>query len=88
MSEVVEVPAVNHRALVEARGALKAMADAHYLVPVGMDALEAFRYGVIYQAAMKAEGAVFEALNMLAGYGHDDEAARVIHMREWEEPGR
>jgi hypothetical protein len=74
---------LNYRALVEARGTLKARAAAAY-GQIRMPDEEGYA-GIVYQACVAAEHAVFEALNVLSTFGDDPEALRVVHMREWED---
>lgn len=79
------VTGLDYRALVEARGTLLAEAERRYDDPA-QRSVEALRDGIVYQACKEAEHAIFGALNVLASYGGDAEALRVVHMRVWEEP--
>jgi hypothetical protein len=76
----------DYRTLVEARAVLKRLADDQSAIGDRADGCDGFRQGVIYQAAVEAEWAVFQTLNVLGNYGADPEANRVIHMREYEAP--
>lgn len=82
------VTGLDYRALVEARGTLLAEAERRYghEHDPAQRSDEALRDGIVYQACKEAEHAIFGALNVLASYGGDAEALRVVYMRVWEEP--
>lgn len=69
--------------LTEARWLLADMSRAAQeatVTPSGRD----WQLGVVYGACEHGEDAIFDALNMMATYGGDPEAARVLHAKREE----
>lgn len=75
---------LNYRVLVEARGTLSQAAAALYDAPAP-DGQQARYMGVALEACRAADDAIFHALNVIGSYLDDQEAVRVVQMREWED---
>lgn len=76
---------IDYEALVRARITLQVEAQRRYYERPE-DPLAAMYNGVIYQQLQVAQDAIFQALNVLANYGKDPEAKRLVRVTEWPPP--